>query len=266
MAIKKYLKIYSHLIKFSAMTEMEYRFSFLLEWLVEFFYIIASFFSIQVLFWNIKEVAGWDFNEMLVLLGVNALFSEIILGVVFVFNLRTLPRKIMRGDLDLFLTKPISSQFVASLWRPYFALLPSLFPGLCMIYLGFKGGNFSFSLVGILFFLIMFILGLIMSYSIGMIIATFAFWLIDSSDPLPRLAEKVLQMSGNPFSIYQGLWKIIFLMVLPLAFMVTFPSMAILGSLSLWWLVPAIILSLFFLKLSNIFWNFGLKYYQSASS
>lgn len=265
MAIKKHLKIYLNLAKFSAMTEMEYRFSFFLEWFVEFAYIIVSMFAFRVLFWNVREFAGWDFNRLLVLIGINVIFSEIILGLSFIFNLRNLPEKIQKGDLDLFLTKPINSQFAASLWRPYFALVPALIPGIFFIWLGFRWGGFVFNPVWLVPFSVIFISGLVIAYSVGVMISALSFWLLNAPS-VPKLAEQVLRLSQNPFNIYNPFWKIVFLLILPLAFMVTFPAQALMGMSEWWWPLLAVFLATVFLKASNVFWNFGLKHYQSASS
>ena len=90
-------------------------------------------------------------------------------------------------------------------------------------------------------------------------------WLVNAS-PLPMLAQQMLQMARNPYSVFFGAWKLIFLTVLPIAFMVSFPVQTLLGGYEWWWGPMAVILAVIFLKMSNVFWNFALKYYSSASS
>lgn len=248
-----------------AMSECSYRFNFFLELLVEFLYIAVSLLAIRVVLWNIKEIAGWNLNEMLVLLGVSSIFSEIILGTTFILNLRQLPAKIVNGDLDLILTKPLSSQFVVSLWQPYFAMIPSCLPGLMMIYLGFRLGDFGFNPLLLIPFLVIFISGLVTAYSLGMIISTLSFWLL-SADPLPEMAERIIVSAERPYSIFSGVWKIVFLFFIPLALMATFPAQVLMNDFRWWWLPTSVFLALIFLKASSLFWNLGLKHYQSASS
>lgn len=216
-----------------AIGETSYRFNFFLELFVEFAYIIVVFLGIRVIMWNIKEIGGWDFNQMLVLLGVYSVFSEIILGIAFVMNLRRLPAKIATGDLDIILTKPLSSQFMVSLWQPYFALIPSCLPGIAMAYLGFKLGDFSFNPFLFLPFLVVFISGLIIAYSLGMIITTLSFWLVNAT-PLANMAERIIFISERPYSIFSGVWKIVFLLFVPLAVMATFPAQILMNNFE-WW-------------------------------
>lgn len=263
--LKRYLKIYWRLIKFSASLEMEYRLSFILEIMVEIGYFIVTLFGMRVIFWNVSEVAGWHYNELLMLYGINMVFSELILGFAFCFNLRDLPNKIAKGSLDLILSKPINSQFAVSLWRPYFAMFPSLIAGIVIAIIGFKNTGISFNPIMIIPFIIIFISGLVMAYSLGMIISTVSMWFINA-DPLPMLAQEFILMSQNPYSIYVGVWKVVFLTLVPVAFMVSIPTSVLLGHLSLWWIPASVAVATIFLYVSHKFWNFALKKYSSASS
>ncbi len=261
----KYLKIYWKLIKFSASLELEYRFSFILEIIVEISYFIVTLFGMRVIFWNVTEIAGWHYNELLMLYGINMVFSELILGIAFINGLRDLPNKIAKGSLDLILIKPLNSQFAVSFWRPYFAMFPSLLAGVIIAYIGFKNTGIIFNPIMIIPFTIIFISGLVMAYSLGMIISTVSMWFINAQ-PLPMLAQNIIQMSKNPYSVYTGTWKVVFLTLVPVAFMVSIPTSTLLGNFNFWWVPSSIIMASLFLFASHLFWNFALKKYSSASS
>jgi ABC-2 type transport system permease protein len=263
--ILKYARVYWKLVKFAASFELEYRFSFLLEVFVEVAYFIALVFSFRVLYWNVQEIAGWSYYQLLILAGVNQIFSETLLGLAFIFNLRDLPDKIERGDLDLVLSKPINSQFAVSLWRPYFAMFPSILAGLITVIVAFNQGHIPFHILSLLPFALIFSCGLIIAYSIGMMLTTLSVWLINAS-PLPDLAQQILFLARNPNSAYANPWRLIFTAIVPLAFMVSFPAQILLGEFHWLWLVGAVVLAGVFLEASNLFWRFALKHYASASS
>lgn len=263
--MKRYLAIYWHLIKFAFIWETSYRFSFLLEIVVEVGYFVVSLLGIKILYANIASLAGWNYYSLLVLLGLSMVFSELLLGLTFIFNLRRLPAKIANGDLDLVLTKPINTQFAVSLWQPYFALVPSVFSGLAVMMYAFRLGNLTFNWLSFFPFLVVFMSGLVMAYAVSMILTTLSFWLLNAS-PLPDLAQEIVLMAERPYQIFSGIWKIIFLVVVPLAFMLTFPAQILLGELVWWWVPSSIVLAGIFLYASHKFWNFGLKHYSSASS
>jgi len=261
----RYLRIYWLLIKFSAILETTYRLNFLVECIVEIGYFIITIVGLNILYANVRSLAGWNYSQMLVLVGLNMIFSEILLGLSYIYNLRRLPAQVANGDLDLVLTKPINSQFAASLWRPYFALIPSVLTGLIVIKIGFNAGGFILNPLYLIPFILIFVSGLVIAYSFSVICCTLTFWWTNAS-PLPDLAQEIVLMSGRPYQIFEGFWKYLFLLLIPLAFMTTFPAQILMGELHWWWVPTSIILAAIFLKCSNLFWNFGLKHYSSASS
>lgn len=264
-SVIKHLKIYWKLIRFSASLETEYRFSFFMEILVEFAYFGVTLLGIRVIFWNVNEIAGWNYYQLLTLYGVNMVFSEIILGLAFIFNLRSLPQKITYGGLDLILTKPISSQFAVSLWRPYFALIPGVIAGLVTAALGIGLGNLEINWLNLIPFGFLFACGLLIAYSLGMMIVTLAFWFINALS-LPMLAQQFIFLSKHPGSIYERGWRLLFMSVIPVIFMVSVPTEALLGQWQLWWPPAALMLAIGFLFASHKLWQQALKSYCSASS
>ncbi len=262
---KKYLKLYLKLIKFAISLDLEYRWSFVLMVVVELAFFFITIASVGVIFSNVTEVAGWNYNQMLVLLGFNMMFSEIMLGIFFIHNLRNLPELIRTGGLDLILVKPVNSQFIVSMWRPYSAMIPSLIAGLITIYWGVVGLNLNLSFINIILSFLIMILGVLIGYSIGMLFTTLSIWFIGAS-PLTRISEQINFMAKIPNNAFYGVWKFVFTFILPIAFMASFPAQTLVGGFKIWWLVIGLILTFIFLKTSNLFWNFALRKYSSASS
>jgi len=263
--LKKYLRLYWHLIKFQVQLETEYRGSFILEIFVEVAFFLATLISFFAIFSNISQISGWNIYEVAVLLGVNQIFSELLLGASFILNLRELPSKIAKGGLDLILSKPINSQFMVSLWRPYFAAIPSCVAGLLVIVYGVSRLGINISPLNLIPFLILLGLGLIIGYSFGMIICTLSMWLVNAT-PLPFLAQQIIFVSRNPRSVFSGVFKFLSMTFVPLAFMVSIPAEMLLGKTSWLIILPAFIIAIVFLKISNMFWLYALRHYSSASS
>jgi len=263
--IFRYIRLWWKLAKFSATLEMEYRLSFLLEIIVECAFFAVSMVGLRVVYWNVTEIAGWTYPELLMLYGVNMVFSELILGFAFIYNLRDLPNKIATGTLDIILTKPMNSQYAVSLWRPYFAMFPSLISGVIIAIIGFRQTGIEFHIANIFPFCIVFGSGLVMAYSLGMMISTISMWWVNAQ-PLPMLAQQFIFLSKHPYSVYSGMWKILFLTVIPVAFMVSIPSSIFLGNLEWWWIPASLSLAALFLYASHIFWNFALRHYSGASA
>ena len=69
-----------------------------------------------------------------------------------------------------------------------------------------------------------------------------------------------------PLSAYPPGLRLLFTLVLPVAFLTTVPAEALLGRASLPWLAGSVLVAALSLALSRAFWQFALRHYTSASS
>ena len=77
------------------------------------FYNIAYVSFIGVLFSNTKNIAGYDYNQMLFFYLIAELCAYLN-GSLNLWNMQALIESVNKGELDLLLTKPISSLFYVS--------------------------------------------------------------------------------------------------------------------------------------------------------
>ena len=188
MVIKKYLKIYAKLFKFSIIRETTYHLSFIISILVELGYIAVLIVFFKVIYANIPTIAGWTYYEMLFMLGLNVISSELLLGLTYIFNLKTLPSEIVDGSLDLKLLKPINPLFHVSFARPFFISLIACLPG---VYLMIYSAEFlmsNISLLNLMLGSIIFIAGFIIGYSILVIFSSLSFRFLNATT-LAAIAE-----------------------------------------------------------------------------
>lgn len=69
----------------------------------------------------------------------------------------------------------------------------------------------------------------------------------------------LLETGRFPVSFYRGLVRAALTVIIPVAFMTTFPAEALLGRLDRW-------LAVMLFVLASAFWRFALRYYTGASS
>src|SRR5512140_1204726 len=111
---KKHLFIYLLCVKNSVMVQMEYRFSFIGNLSMETGYLFVKLSYVVVVYRSGVTINGLSPDEMLLFIGTFILLTGVYAGMFMInnFGLRT---KIKDGDLDLFLTKPVSLMFMATL-------------------------------------------------------------------------------------------------------------------------------------------------------
>ena len=263
--IKHHLKIFIKFIQFSFIQHFAFRFNFY-GYLIDIGWLLFSIAFIKIFYLNVPEIVGWNYWEMLVLLGVFWIFQALIYGLVVIGNCRKIPQLVWTGELDGILLKPINSQFNVSLriiWTPIFL---NIIPAIWFIYLGFSGLKQPADLINVFCFILMSVFGFLIAYGLWFIITIFVFFL-ERADNLPYLPQAVIDnVSQYPIDIFKGKTKFIFIWFIPLAFVVSFPTQVLLGQLSKIYVIYAGWLAIIILYLSSLFWNFALKHYSSASS
>lgn len=266
MVIKKYLKIYLKLLQFGVIMAVNYRVSFLIQVLVEVGYSVVFVAYYLVILNNVSTIAGWNQNEILFLRGLNIVVSEIIIGAFFVYNLWQLPNKIKNGDVDIALTKPINSMFILSLGYPFVASFFSIIPGIIIMIYSFLKLNIEFNPVFALISLVSLIFGIIISYSICVIIAAFSFKFVGTSS-LPRLASNLtVEYKAIPHDAFSGVIRFLLMYVFPSAFIASIPASLLIRKMDFGFVLTGGILMLILFTLAVKTWNKMIKNYSSASS
>src|SRR4030042_2328795 len=104
--IKHHLKVFLKFIQFSFLTQTAFRFNFFMGYLIDFGWLIFMFLFFKIFYLNLDEIAGWNYPQILVLLGTFQIYTSFIYGFFIIHHLRRLPRWIWNGELDFFLLKP----------------------------------------------------------------------------------------------------------------------------------------------------------------
>jgi ABC-2 type transport system permease protein len=264
--IRKYIKIYLKLLRFGFILGATYRVSFLIEVLVELGYIFAFILFFQIVYGDLKSVVGWTYYEIMFLTGLTIVLSELMIGAVYVFNLYRLPRKIVLGDIDTVLLKPINSLFYLSLGLPYFASFVSAVTGIYLMWLSLIRLQLVINVMNLIFSIIILGCGLIIYYSLSILVASLSFKFLNA-EMIPRIAQASTDyFMERPHQIYQGIFRVIFFFIFPVIYIVSVPSYTLLKKFEIQYLLGAVALATLFLFLANAFWNKMIKQYSSASS
>lgn len=262
--MRRYLRLIVIFYKNTLINEMEYRLNFLANIVLSLFWLAWAALSVRVYFTHTEHVAGWSYLELLIVMGLFFMIN----GFRQVFlqeNLSRLSEYVRMGTLDFILTKPVDSQFLVSLRRigVYNWGDPLLGLGL-VIYALWRMGRVP-SPVEVGMFLILLAAGMLALYSFNLIIQTTTFWFtnIEEADDL---IEGILTTGRFPVSFYRGWLRGLLTVVVPVAFMTTFPAQALLGRLDGRVVLAAVGLAALLFLLAAWFWRFGLRHYVGASS
>ncbi|KKQ94642.1 MAG: hypothetical protein UT18_C0009G0053 [candidate division CPR2 bacterium GW2011_GWC2_39_10] len=262
--MKRHLKLILLFMKLSLMKEMIYKKTFVWSFITITAWWLVQLTMVNLIYYNVKAIAGWNFGEMLVLLGTFNIVDSLIFAF-FVNNMGKIADYIRKGDLDFFLIKPISSQFYVTFKLFSFNELYEVFLGMFLVFFGLGKISYNIPLINWSVFIIMIFSAIAISYALWLITSCFAFI-------SPRISEiheafiSISQFSKYPVGIYNKFFNRLLVWFFPVLFMAAIPAGVLLGKYSFIYAAFSIILAVMFILISTKIWNFSLKYYQSASS
>ena len=259
-----YLKLFGVFVKIGLMRQMAYRPHFFMMVVGKIIRIGLLFFFFQAIFLKVDRIGQWTFDQVLLLFATFHIV-DFLMSITFQRNLSFhLPRIIQTGELDSRMVLPTNLLFFISFedidMMDFFSFLPSLgFLGYVFYRIGFdfswyQGVAYVLLVVNALFFL----------FAVVLIISTVSFWTTQSYG-IARIFDNLLKIGRYPLDIFEGFWKIVFIYFLPLILVAQIPAQALLQTLSLELILPALGMTFIFLILALNFWKVGLKNYLSAS-
>ena len=257
--MSKYLRIFISLLKYNLIREMEFRKNFYLRLITQVFFVILQLVIVSTFFSFTDSIGSWTKNEVLVLVGIFRLIE----GAFHMFihsNLLYLPEMVNSGEMDLLLSKPVSSLFFVSIKQHQLYEFSTFISGIVILLFThlITGLNWAF----VAFVAIFGFLGL---YTIMLFFASLSFF-IPRMTALSSIWDVISKTARFPLDIFTGPSRFGLSLATPLVLVVTLPSQIVLGKLSLLYLPLEVAGVLALLVFTHQFWAFSLRHYSSASS
>lgn len=262
--LTRYFRLWSAFLKMSFMADLEYRVNVVLRVIGELFWYAMQLSVFEVLYTHTNSISGWDVNEMRVFMGTLFL-TDVVYMILFHENMDQMASAARSGDLDLYLVKPVNSQFMVSMRKigvAYFANL--LLTGSYFIWAVSRLEQ-SVGPAQLLTYIPMCALGLTICYSLRFMFATVSVVLQGAAN-VQFLWHQFYRLATRPDPLYPSFVRFTILSVFPLAFFASVPARVVVEGISWDLVAAAIFLAAFTLWLSNFFWERALRRYASTSS
>jgi ABC-2 type transport system permease protein len=262
--MRRHLRLLSIFYRNTLINEMEYRINFWANIGLSLFWLAWAALTVRVYFFHADRIAGWSYNELLIVMGLFFAMNGY-RQMILTPNLSRLSEYVRQGTLDYVLTKPVSSQFLVSLRNVGVFNWTDPLLGLGLVIYALSRLDAHPSLVQVLLFAVLFLAGLVILYAFSLILQTTTFWLVNI-ERADALVMGLLEAGRFPVGFYQGFVRAALTVIVPVAFITTFPAEALLGRLDWRLTIAAIGLAVVLFSVASLFWRFGLRYYSGASS
>lgn len=260
----KYLKIYLLFVKNSLQLFMSHRFNFFMGIAANLIWTVSQLISLRFLFDKINTFQGWGFPDIVLLLGLGNIYYYTSF-LVYDVNLSDLPRKIITGQFDRMLTKPINVKFLSSFELIMVAqFLPMSTIAIPMILFGLIGRQ-ALTIGQILAAALILSLGIIAFYFLTLALIGLTFFIENASSLKDFATQRTAELTRIPISFFPKVVQGILSFIIPLAFVAYYPALVIRGQITPTkpiLLVSAITIVFYFLQ--KFIWKKGLINYSGV--
>jgi ABC-2 type transport system permease protein len=262
--VGRYWRLFRVQVRSSVLLGLQYRADFLVDGLVSLFWTLTALVPLFTVYNLRKTVAGWTFEEALLVTGWFTLLEAILEGGINP-SLTAVVEHIRKGTLDFVLLKPADAQFLVSTARFEPWRSTNLITALVLWVYSFVRMGRMPSLWGSLAALLLLVVATALLYSLWILTVSAAFYVV-KIDNLTNLFNSIFDAARWPVEVFRGLIRWIFTFIVPLALMTTFPAQAMLGRLPLPALAWSVVGAGVFGWLSRRVWLSSIARYTSASS
>lgn len=263
--IKKNYRVCKQLIQIRFHNLMMFRLGFFGPFFVDGSLFLVQLLVFQAIYSNVDRIGNWSKGEMILYIGTFSLINAINMFIFF-FGVIGISNKIRDGELDLYLTKPVSPLLRISLEHINPGSVPLIIMSFFIIGYGIKTAGIEIHYDNTLIYLFYVTLMIILYYDLAVIMRSVSFYVI-SAARMGQLEESCMDLCMQlPGIAFHGIFKFIFYGILPYGIMATFPVQSLIGEMSIQQGIYGIGIVCLFTIFTAVFWKKGLKRYNSASS
>lgn len=262
--MKRYLKIYWQVLKLNFNVLVEYRIHLYNGIVNSFVWGGFLFVSVILLTSKISSIVGWSRADLLVL----AAMYNVVIGLfymIFSRNFHDFSDIIHMGRLDMFLTKPVDSQFLLSFRTVNYAGLTRCLIGIALTSLLLVREGVRVGAGELLGAALATLAAVWLLYGIWFIVVTLLIWF----SRLSNLVDLLYTSTGfgrYPAETLRSAPQILIFLILPFFLTVSVPSKFLLGKGNVGELGILLVVAFLAVATSHLFWKFALRYYTGASS
>lgn len=260
---RRWPRVLAALWRLNLAEELQYRGNFAASLLGTVFYLGLALITLAVFFRHTARLGGWDYWEVVVLLGVfNALAG--IVETLLRPGIGRLAEQVRNGDLDLVLARPVDAQAFVSfrrmnVWRLMDVVLGLALSGYALVRLGHVPSPLEVAA-----FLAALGAAAVVVYALWVALMSLAFWFV-AVENLSVLFDAVFEGARYPVSAYPGALRFLFVYLIPIAWTTTIPASAVTGRLGPEIALGAVGVAAVVFGLTRVLWRVAIRRYTGAS-
>lgn len=260
------MRLYVRYMAILLKSQMEYRTSFFLLSVGQFFVPFLVFVSIFLFFNRFPNIGGWSLYE--VALCYSVIHIGFSLSECFARGFDSFSSTIVNGDFDRILVRPRNTVLQVLGSKFEFSRIGRLAQSIIVLIFSLKNIHVVWDITKVFTLIFMIISGIVIFAGIYMLGATLCFWTIEGLEVINIFTDGGREMSQYPLSIYKEWVRKFFTFVIPFGTVNYLPLMFILdrvhGDRFLYMMTP--LMGILFIIPCVVMWNIGVRHYKSTGS
>ena len=257
-------KLLSAFLKVNIQMSLAYRADTIVNILLNLMWLGWELLSLGIIFSNTETIGGWDFGELIALLGVFRLVHTLMIALIWP-NTEKFNQSFRDGSMDYTLLQPVNSMFLVTfsritVWRAWDLILASI-----LVAIGVNLSGATTTPLDILTFILLTVSGAIIIYSLWIVLIALTFW-FTKFDNNVTILQALLDAGRYPVTVYPVWLRILVTFVIPIAVATTIPLQGLRGDLTLPRVLMFLAIGIASFLIASQVWKRGLKQYSGASS
>ena len=264
--MRRYLEIYSIMLRNSLIREMNFKANFLLWMLVEVLWFCGQIVFFSIIFGNVDQIGDWSKWEVVLLVGTHQIIAQLFQAFFFM-NVSNIPELVRTGKLDTLLALPVDSQFAVSTKQFGLDSVINALLGGVVVIVSLVNLSIVPTIGSVLLYLVALAFGVTIHYAIMLALAAVSFWIVRAQG-LVYGYFNFLQIARYPDAIFPRMFRFVFSWIVPVIIVANIPARLLIKPLEqpLWLMFHLTVAGSAALLMSRVFWRFALRRYSSASS
>ena len=258
------LKLLSSFLKVNIQMALAYRADTVVNILLNLMWLGWELLSLNIIFSNTTTLGGWGLGELIALLGVFRLVNTMMVALIWP-NTEKFNQSIRDGSMDYTILQPVSSLFLVTFSRITVWRIWDLILAIVLIFVGINMSGDIATASSILTFILLAISGMIVIYSLWIVLIALTFW-FTKFDNNVTILQALLDSGRYPATVYPAWLRIIVTFIIPIAVATTIPLQALRGELTVNQVVLFFAVGVVSFWIATRVWKAGLKQYSGASS
>lgn len=226
-----------------------------------FFILFTQILLLSLVFGDQEVFVGWTKNQAYLVMGIWNLLNYT--GwALFGVNLSHLEEKVLNGDFDYVLLKPLSSAWFSSFSDFSLYNWISSVSGVLLIGYYFVVAWNTLTVERVVLGIAGILIGLVLWYAFYLLLASFS--IANPRNGFLALAKEILGLTKYPINIFSNSIQFVFYTLVPIAFVSSVPANLFIGRGDIYLLIIGVVLSIAFLRFALWVWEQNVKKYTSA--